>query len=174
MNRIYRRLWGLFSPLGWGIAAFGFLADRSLQWWLLAVFDIVHRQPVAPTPFLNVVLVWNRGISYGLFEQNTAAGRWGLVAMAILMVVALAFWIAATRRPVTAAALGLVQGGALGNVADRVIYGRVADFFDLHAYGFHWYVFNLADVMIVSGAALLIYDRWIENRGLRFARRGRR
>lgn len=164
MTRSTWRIWGALSPLGWAIAVFGFAADQAVKWWLLGPFDIAARQPVEVTGFLDLVLVWNRGISYGLLAQDSDLGRWILVALATAIVVVLAFWLAATTRPLAAAAFGLVLGGAAGNIVDRVLYGAVADFVSLHAYGFHWYVFNLADVMIVAGIGLLLYDWWRDGR----------
>ena len=114
-------------------------------------------------PFFDLVLVWNRGVSYGWFAQHTAFGRFGLVALSLVASLALWIWLARTERPLTAAAIGLVIGGALGNALDRVIYGAVADFFLLHWRGFDWYVFNIADLAIVAGVGLLLYESWSED-----------
>jgi len=158
------RLFGPLSPLGLVFAVLAFGLDQAIKWWMLGPFDIVARQPVRVTPFLDLVLAWNRGVSYGWFEQHTEAGRWMLVGISVLAAVVLSGWMARTDRPLTAAALGLVIGGALGNALDRVLHGAVADFFLAHAGGYSWYVFNLADAAIVVGVALLLYDSWSESR----------
>lgn len=158
------RLFGPLSPLGLVFAVLAFGLDQAIKWWMLGPFDIAARQPVRVTPFLDLVLAWNRGVSYGWFEQHTEAGRWMLVGISVLAAVVLSGWMARTDRPLTAAALGLVIGGALGNALDRVLHGAVADFFLAHAGGYSWYVFNLADAAIVVGVALLLYDSWSESR----------
>jgi len=114
---------------------------------------------VTVTPFLDLEYVKNTGVSYGLFLQESRGGQWILVAFAVLAVCAMALWLArgVTTRLV-AVSLGLIMGGAASNAIDRLTLGGVADFFALHAFGFHWYVFNIADVAIVAGVIGLIYD----------------
>ena len=152
------RLTGPLTGLGAAFAAFAFCADQVFKWWMLGPFDIAARQPVRITPFLDLVLAWNKGVSYGWLEQHTAAGRWGLIALGVVASIWLWLWLAQTTRPLTAAALGLVIGGALGNVLDRVVHHAVADFFLAHAWGYSWYVFNLADTAIVAGIVVLLYE----------------
>jgi len=110
------------------------------------------------TPFLDVVMVWNKGISYGLFQQSSAFGRAVLLTIALVTCLILIIWLARSSHRLVAFALGLLIGGALGNALDRFVHGAVADFFSLHAFGFYWYVFNLADMAVVAGVALLLYD----------------
>ncbi len=157
-------LFGPLSALGLAFAVLAFGLDQAMKWWMLGPFDIAARQPVRVTPFLDLVLAWNRGVSYGMFEQESEAGRWVLIGISIVAAVVLWGWMARARRPVTAAALGLVIGGALGNALDRFVHGAVADFFLAHAWGYSWYVFNLADTAIVVGVALLLYESWAESR----------
>lgn len=115
-------------------------------------------QPVVRvTPFLDLVAIWNTGISYGLFPQGET-GRWVLVAINAAAALLFAVWLARTRRGFEAFALGLLIGGAIGNAVDRLVYGAVFDFISLHAFGLRWYVFNIADVAVVVGVALLLYD----------------
>jgi signal peptidase II len=149
-----RRLAGL----GLAIAALSFGLDQTFKWWMLGPFDIAARQPVEVTGFLDLVLVWNRGISYGLFASHEQAVRLGLIALALAVSAGLAVWLVRARSLRLAAGLGLVIGGALANMADRMVHGAVADFFLFHAAGWNWYVFNLADCAIVAGVALLLYD----------------
>ena len=113
-------------------------------------------------PFLDLVLAWNTGISYGLFPQVGPFGQWALLGVKLIAVALLWIWLACAGGRFTALALGLIIGGAIGNAIDRVAYGAVADFVLLHVntatWSFHWYVFNLADVAIVAGVAALLYE----------------
>jgi signal peptidase II len=113
---------------------------------------------VAVTPFLNLVVVWNRGVSFGMFASAAALMPWLLSGLALAVVVALGFWLRRVAHPLTGVALGLIIGGALGNVIDRVRFGAVVDFLDFHALGYHWPAFNVADSAICVGAALLLVD----------------
>jgi signal peptidase II len=151
-------LWGPMSPLGLGIAALVVLLDQAQKAWMLYVYDIGAKGTVALTPFFDLVLVWNQGISYGLLPQQGALGRGGLILFAFGASLALAVWLARITSPLAAASIGLIIGGAIGNAIDRIAYGAVADFFSLHAFGFEWYVFNIADTAIVAGVLGLLYE----------------
>ena len=151
-------LWGPLSPLGLGIAALVIVADQANKAWMLYVYDIAAKGSVALTPFFDLVLVWNQGISYGLLPQESVIGRWGLILFAFGASLALAVWLARLTSPLAAAAIGLIIGGAVGNAIDRIVYGAVADFFSFHAFGFEWYVFNIADTAIVAGVVGLLYE----------------
>jgi signal peptidase II len=151
-------LYGRLSTIGLAIAVFVFAIDQLHKWWMLGAFDIAARQPVTVAPFLDLVLVWNRGISYGWFAQESEAGRWALIGLSLAVIIGLWLWLAQARRAVAAAAMGLVIGGALANTMDRIIHGAVADFFLFHGFGFSWYVFNIADSAIVAGVGLLLYE----------------
>ena len=155
---------GPVSKTGLAIAAAVFAIDQAYKWWMLGPFDIAARQPVRVTPFFDLVLAWNRGISYGWFAQESEAGRWGLIGLSILVTIGLWLWLAQTCRRVAAVALGLVIGGALANTLDRIVHGAVADFFLLHGFGFSWYVFNFADMAIVAGVGLLLYESFTDGR----------
>lgn len=155
-------LLGPLSKLGLAVAAAAFVLDQVHKWWMLGPFDIAARQPVRVTPFFDLVLGWNRGISYGWFAQDSETGRWALIGLSIVVTAGLLLWLAQARRPITASALGLVIGGALANTMDRLVHGAVADFFLLHAFGFSWYVFNTADIAIFSGVALLLYESFFD------------
>lgn len=146
------------GSLGLTAAAIAYAADQLHKWWMLHVYDIGARGKVTLTPFLDLVLSWNSGISYGLFQQDSDAGRYVLIAVAVAIVAVLVVWLFRTTDRLVALAIGLIVGGALGNVTDRYLYGAVADFISLHAFGFRWYVFNLADVAVVAGVSLLLYD----------------
>lgn len=149
--------------IGTVAAAIALIADQASKLWLLFVFAIESRGAVRVTPFFDLVLVWNTGISYGLFPSEGTFGQTMLVLFKIAAVVFLAVWLwrgAGSR--IVAIGLGLIIGGALGNTIDRLAYGAVVDFalFHLQIGGsdFRWYVFNLADVAIVAGVAGLLYD----------------
>ena len=159
MHRGKPWLWGPLSYLGVGVAGAIMIVDQAHKWWMLNAFDIRGKGRVAVTPFLDLEYVKNTGVSYGLFLQESRGGQWVLVAFAVLAVCAMALWLArgVTTRLV-AVSLGLIMGGAASNAIDRLTLGGVADFFALHAFGFHWYVFNIADVAIVAGVIGLIYD----------------
>jgi signal peptidase II len=150
------RLWGPCAI----VAAFA--ADQAHKFFMLYVFDIGMRQPIRATPFLDIVLSWNFGVSYSLFAAQNEAARYALLAVQLVIIAGLAFWMWRTPRPLFAIALGMIIGGALGNVADRLTYGAVADFFFFHTKlpvgPLANYVFNLADVAIFCGVVLLFLE----------------
>jgi signal peptidase II len=134
------------------------LADQAHKLWMLNVFDMPNRQPVQLTPFLELVMAWNKGVSYSMLEANSDLGRYGLLALTTAATLLMAWWMWRATHVVSGVALGLIIGGAIGNAIDRAAYGAVADFFHFHVGTFSWYVFNLADVGIVAGVALLLYE----------------
>ena len=138
------------------------ILDQASKLWLLYVFDISRRGAVAVTPFFDLVLAWNTGISYGWFSDSGPTGQAVLIAVKALAVVALAVWMAKSQTRLATIALGLIIGGAIGNAIDRFAWGAVVDFALLHieisGRTYNWYVFNLADVAIVAGVAALLYD----------------
>jgi signal peptidase II len=139
--------------------------DQASKLWLLYVFDIGHRGTVKVTPFFDLVLAWNIGISFGWFQNDSQIAQIALMTVKAVAVIALAIWMARSRTLLATVALGLIIGGAVGNAIDRFAYGAVVDFalFHLQIGGntFHWYVFNLADVAIVAGVAALLYDSFL-------------
>ena len=153
-----RNFWGPLSPLGLGIAAVVLLVDQAHKAWMLYVYDIGAKGVVRLTPFFDLVLVWNQGVSYGLLTQRSELGRWALILFAFAAAIGLAIWLARTTSLLAAAGIGIIIGGAIGNAIDRVLYGAVADFFSFHAFGYEWYVFNIADTAIVAGVVGLLYE----------------
>jgi signal peptidase II len=144
------------------IAALVALAlDQASKLWLLFVFDIARRGAVQVTPFFDLVLAWNTGISYGWFQSESQSTQIVLMVVKAVAVVVLAVWMARSRTLLATVALGLIIGGAIGNAIDRLAYGAVVDFALFHVQiggkAFNWYVFNLADVAIVAGVAGLLY-----------------
>ena len=140
------------------LAAVVFLVDRLSKWWFMDVFELAKKGVVEILPFFNVVMVWNRGVSFSLFSAETDTGRWFLVAMTVVIVVVLLFWLRSVQARLTMVAIGLVIGGAIGNIYDRVIYGAVADFFQFHLGDWSFAVFNVADCFISLGAVLLVWE----------------
>jgi signal peptidase II len=154
-------------PLRAGIiaAVITLILDQASKLWLLFVFDIARRGSVKVTPFFDLVLAWNIGISFGWFQSDSPAAQIALMAVKALAVVALAIWMTRSRTLLTTIALGLIIGGAIGNAIDRFAYGAVVDFVLLHVQigekTLNWYVFNLADVAIVAGVAALLYESFL-------------
>jgi signal peptidase II len=133
------------------------LLDQASKWLILAVVMQPPRQIVV-APFFNLVLVYNTGISFGLFNSGPEMSRWVLVGAALVIVALLAIWFVTCDTPVVGYGIALVVGGALSNVVDRLIHPGVVDFLDFHLAGLHWPAFNVADSAIVVGVALLLYD----------------
>ena len=148
--------------LGLAVAAALFAADQASKWWILEELrlpEVRHVPGLALGPFgLDLSMVWNRGVTFGLLSGE---GPWNHLILATLaagIAVFLLRWLARAETPAVAVALGVVIGGAIGNVLDRLRFGAVVDFVDAHAWGWHWYVFNIADAGIVCGVAVLIAD----------------
>jgi signal peptidase II len=141
------------------------ILDQASKLWLLFVFDIASKGRVAVTPFFDLVLAWNVGISFGWFQNDSLLAQAVLTAIKAVAVIVLAVWMARSRSLLATLALGLIIGGAIGNAIDRVAYGAVVDFALFHVQiggnTFNWYVFNLADVAIVAGVAALLYDSFL-------------
>ena len=156
------------TRFGLAVATIVCVLDQALKLWLIFAFDIATRGLVRLAPGVDLVLTWNTGISYGLFPQNGAAGRWLLIAITAVALILLGVWLARTQTRLTALALGLIIGGAVGNGIDRLAYGAVADFVLLHfttaTSRFDWYVFNLADAAIVAGVIGLLYESLFRDR----------
>jgi signal peptidase II len=155
-------LWGPLARFGLGMALATAAVDQAVKLWILHVIDLRARGVVTLGPFLDLVLTWNTGISYGLFPQQGPLGQWLLLALKAIAVILLWIWLSRTTSRLTAASLGLIIGGAVGNAIDRFAYGAVADFVLFHvrtaSFNFNWYVFNLADVAIVAGVVGLLYE----------------
>lgn len=139
-----------------------FTTQRSLTYFM------EHQDKYATetlTPFLNLVMVWNRGISFGMLDVGTPSMPVLLICLSLAISAGLAVWMFFMRRPVITAAVSMVIGGALANVIDRIRFGAVADFIDFHVGDRHWPAFNVADSCIVLGAALMIADSLLARGG---------
>ncbi|MGA7710530.1 MAG: signal peptidase II [Rhizomicrobium sp.] len=142
-------------------AASTLILDQVTKLSMLYAFGFVHMLPgeaVSVLPFFNLVMVWNPGISYGLFPASGPEGTVFLATFQLLAVMFLGWWLWQSQGRTLALGLGLVIGGALGNLIDRLVYGKVADFFHFHGFGYDWYVFNVADAAITFGVIGLLYD----------------
>jgi signal peptidase II len=139
------------------IALLVIVLDQFTKWWIL---DIVMAPPrrIEVTGFFDLVLVMNRGVSFGMLGGGPEWVTAGLTAFALLLAAALCIWMWRADNLMLGAALGLVVGGALGNVIDRIRFGAVVDFLDFHVAGYHWPAFNVADSGITIGVVLLILD----------------
>jgi signal peptidase II len=157
-------------PLRAGIlaAVAALVLDQASKLWLLYVFDLAGRGAVQVTPFFDLVLALNVGISFGWFQNDSWIAQAILTVVKAAAVIALAIWMAWSRTMLATIALGLIIGGAIGNAIDRVAYGAVADYvlFHLDFFGtrFDWYVFNLADAAIVAGVIGLLYESFLGGR----------
>lgn len=154
-DRLSAREWGLVAT------ALALLADQGSKIALLYGFNFQSMRPgqaIHVLPFFNLVMMWNPGISYSLFPAHSLLGVATLALFSAVAVTALGWWLWHSDRRPLAVGLGLVVGGAIGNLIDRLIYGAVADFFHFHAFGYDWYVFNVADAAITFGVIALLYD----------------
>lgn len=148
------------AAAGWWAAGLGLVVDQASKLGLLYGYGLGENGPIPLAPFAEFRLIWNHGISYGLFQQDGGLGRWLLVGLAVIASVFLVRWMAKAQSLVLGLALGLIIGGAIGNAIDRTVFGAVVDFVHLFLpdRSRSWYVFNLADVWIVVGVVGLLYD----------------
>lgn len=163
LEQLFQR-WGALK-LGLCLAVTALVLDQA--WKLTFLFGFGWMETLGPQgngiryevlPFFDIVMVWNYGISYGLLQATTDFERWLLALAAAGVTSFLVWWLRSVKDLRLALAIGLIIGGAIGNVIDRIIYGAVADFFLLHAFGYNWYVFNIADMAVVGGVILMILD----------------
>ena len=141
--------------LVWGMALVIFLLDQAIKYWVVHVMDLATRLSIdVLPPVLNLRMAWNHGINFGLFAGDSEATRWILTAVALGIVGFVVVWM--RRDPPGRAGLasaGLLIGGALGNIIDRLLYGAVADFLNMSCCGItNPFAFNLADIAIFAGA----------------------
>lgn len=147
------------------LAAVILIADQLSKVWILDIFRLQDRGLVEVLPVFNLVLVWNRGVSFGLFAAGSDMARWLLIALTFGIALLVLLWLRRAETRLIAAALAMILGGAIGNIIDRVRFGAVVDFIQLHAFGYSFYVFNIADAAISIGVALLILDAIFSQRG---------
>ena len=158
---------GIFAYV---LAAVIVVLDQASKFWILHVFELPLKASVEVAGPVHLTLVWNRGVSFGLLRADADLTRWALAAFSIIVSIFLAAWARNATRRLTAVALGLVTGGAVGNVIDRIRFGAVADFLDFSRLWFPW-IFNVADAAITVGVALLLLDMLLQDRETRVAER---
>lgn len=142
--------------LGLILAVLVAVADQVSKWWILTRVMTPPRL-IEITSFFNLGLGWNRGISFGMFGGGMMP-PWGLALLSAVIVIGLGIWMWRAEQRVIVIGIGMIIGGAVGNVVDRLQYGAVADFLDFHVMGYHWPTFNVADIAISVGAAVLVLD----------------
>ena len=143
--------------LGLGLAGIVILLDQATKAWMMGLL-LEPPRALGLTGFFTLVPVWNRGVSFGILSTQGGSTAWLLGGVALVVAAVLVGWLSRVERALLALSLGLVIGGALGNLLDRLIYTRVADFFHFYVRGFDWYVFNIADCAIALGVGALLYD----------------
>ena len=134
------------------------IADQASKFWLYQYLVVDGVRAVEILPFFNLVTVWNYGVSFGMFSTGVASTAWIFSLVALAISGALGVWLLRSDRVLLTAALGLIIGGAIGNIIDRLRFGAVFDFLDFHAFGWHWPAFNVADSAITIGVAVLFVD----------------
>ena len=147
---------------GLALAAVTAGLDQTSKWGIMHILDLETLRRIEILPFLDFAFIWNYGISYGLFSSGSEAARWLLIGLTLAVTAYLARAMMTTPGLLTHLGYALIIGGALGNLADRIIHGAVVDFVSLHYAGYYWYVFNLADIWISLGVVLLVLGFWRE------------
>lgn len=142
------------------------ILDQVSKWWILT-WLMMPARAIEITSFFNVVLTWNRGVSFGLFNNDYPYNSYILATLSGVVAVGLLVWLLRVRVAQVRLALSAVIGGALSNLLDRLYYGGVVDFLDFHLGGVHWPAFNIADSAIVVGAMVLMVDTLFYNSDLR-------
>ena len=146
---------------GLSIASIVMIADQTLKWWVVAQFTspvrIIHI-----TSYFNLVLTYNSGVSFGLLANDSFIGRLALIVITSAISCLLIWWLSVAKTRLSMISLGVILGGAFGNIFDRIAIGAVVDFIDLHAFHHHWPAFNLADAAICVGASLIILESFFQ------------
>lgn len=149
------------TAFGLAVASLVLVLDQASKLFLIYATDLRLIYPWPVLPWLDLTVVWNWGISYGLLQQHSELGRWGLTAFKLGAAVFFLFWLRKSANRMEATGIGLVLGGAVGNAIDRILYGAVFDFVHFHVGNFSWYVFNIADAGIVLGVVLMLVAQFL-------------
>ena len=136
-------------------------APRGLIDWFLEAPERLPYLGREVFAFFNLVVVWNQGVSFGLLSNDADYGPYLLIGLSFVIAIGFAIWMFRTENPIHHLGIGLIIGGALGNVIDRFRFGAVFDILDVHAFGYHWPAFNIADMAITGGAMLMILDLFL-------------
>ncbi|MBI1408271.1 MAG: signal peptidase II [Caulobacter sp.] len=151
------------GPLAYSLALAVILADQLSKLWVLYSLNLQALGSVKVLGPLRLTMVWNQGVSFGMFRADTGWMRWLLVIFSLAVAIIIAVWVRRVQRPLLGWGFGLIMGGAIGNMIDRVRLGAVADFIDVQALMFPW-VFNIADSAITIGVVLLLIDTYLTDR----------
>ena len=138
------------------LSLIAFVIDRVSKNEILSIFEEDNLERIFVNPFLDIFLVFNTGISYGLLGGESSFQKWLLIIVSVLIVAFLLIWMKDSTSRLVNISISFITGGALGNILDRILYGGVIDFISLHAYGYYWYIFNIADVFIIFGVILFL------------------
>tara|TARA_B100001146_G_scaffold208871_1_gene205355 strand:- start:1358 stop:1840 length:483 start_codon:yes stop_codon:yes gene_type:complete len=138
------------------LSLIAFVIDRVSKNEILSIFEENNLEKIFVNPFLDLFLVFNTGISYGLLGGESSFQKWLLIIVSVSIVAFLLLWMKDSTSRLVNISISFITGGALGNILDRILYGGVIDFISLHAYGYYWYIFNIADVFIVFGVILFL------------------
>lgn len=151
-------LWGRWSGFALAVASLTAALDQAHKWYMIGPYDLPAKGRVMIAPFMDFVFHKNTGISYSLLDGDSYKWQLALAAFSAAVCAGLWVWISRASDRLTAPSLGLIIGGAVGNAIDRLVHGGVIDYVSLHALGYYWYVFNIADCAIVAGVTGLLYD----------------
>ena len=147
--------------LGLWLALFCLILDQSTK--LLALAFLTNSKTIVVIPgFFDLYLAWNRGVSFSLFSSNSEIMPWVLSFIAIVIIFGLLWWLTKVNNLIMGCGIGLILGGAIGNLIDRLRFGAVVDFLDFYLAGYHWPTFNIADCAVTVGVGLILLDAWME------------
>jgi signal peptidase II len=138
--------------------------DQLSKLYVLKITDAKEETVIKLTSFLNIVLTWNRGVTFGMFN-DIAYGKIIFSIFAIILTIILSIWMFKSKDKLETYSIAMIIGGAIGNIIDRIRFGGVVDFIDFYIYSYHWYVFNIADSAICLGVMILLYINIMFNIG---------
>ena len=136
---------------------FIFILDRISKLWIISIFNLENSLEIKISSFINLNLIWNKGIAFGLFSYGEKF-EYNLLTGLIIMIIAIVFWMIIKTKGFEKYGFLMILGGALGNIFDRLYYSAVPDFIDIYYKNFHWFVFNVADIFITLGVLMLIIN----------------
>jgi len=136
---------------------FIFILDRISKLWIISIFNSENNLEIKVSSFINLNLIWNKGIAFGLFSYGEKF-EYNLLTGLIIIIIAIVFWMIIKTKGLEKYGFLMILGGALGNIFDRLYYSAVPDFIDIYYKNFHWFVFNVADIFITVGVLMLIIN----------------
>ena len=143
-----------------------FIIDRLTKLYILNLAEVKNLMDIYVTSYLNLYLIWNKGIAFGLFSMNESI-VYNFITIIIAIIILIIFIMMWKNDNIQRFFLALVAGGALGNFYDRIVYTAVPDFIDIHFQGFHWFVFNVADIFITIGVfCLILVELFFNNKNI--------